>query len=273
MKKILVIGELILDRFVYLDCNRLSPEACVPVGIPIKIEENAGCAGNVVANLQSLGQDLQIYLLRQPNIIIKTRFLDSKYNHNFVRVDENDIISNSLTESDLQKFLTENNLSFKDLDAILFVDYNKGFLTQDFIQKISEICKLCGVLTFIDTKKILGYWSKNITFVKINDKEYNYNFDITKDKIIDFCENLIVTLGKNGSKYINKEKKEENISTNEVKISNVAGAGDSYLAAFVIKYLETKNIIDSMKFANRVATFAVTQPGVIAVKLLDLNNN
>ena len=87
MIKILVIGELCVDRFVYGNVNRLSPEAPVPVLNPVETIENKGMAGNVVENLKSLMDDVEILHWHQHEKIVKTRYVDKKSNHMFIRVD------------------------------------------------------------------------------------------------------------------------------------------------------------------------------------------
>ena len=88
MIKILVIGEKCTDRFMYCDVSRFSPEAPVPVLNPIEIVENDGMAGNVVRNLKAMNNDVLIEHWYQDEIITKTRFVEKKSNHMFLRLDE-----------------------------------------------------------------------------------------------------------------------------------------------------------------------------------------
>ena len=90
--EITVIGELCNDVFVYGETKRLSPEAPVPVFNPLHTEINPGMAGNVVENLRALNKDIKINFIHQKSPITKTRYVDDKSNHMFIRVDvENDI--------------------------------------------------------------------------------------------------------------------------------------------------------------------------------------
>ena len=86
--KITVIGELCTDIFVYGETKRLSPEAPVPVFNPLYIDRNFGMGGNVVENLKSLNQDVWVKHISQFQPIKKTRYVDDKSNHMFIRVDE-----------------------------------------------------------------------------------------------------------------------------------------------------------------------------------------
>jgi bifunctional ADP-heptose synthase (sugar kinase/adenylyltransferase) len=86
--KIVVIGEICVDKFIYCEVNRLSPEAPVPVLNPFNTVTNAGMAGNTVANIQILSPESQIVVLGQMENITKTRYIEQKSNHMFLRVDE-----------------------------------------------------------------------------------------------------------------------------------------------------------------------------------------
>lgn len=81
MFKILVIGEKCIDRFMYCDVSRFSPEAPVPVLNPIEIVENDGMAGNVVRNILAMKSDSLVSHWCQDEIITKTRFVEKKSNH------------------------------------------------------------------------------------------------------------------------------------------------------------------------------------------------
>jgi len=91
MKKILVIGDSCIDKFVYGKCDRICPEAPVPVFTPIETVENGGMATNVSTNISSLEPSIQVTLHTNANVIKKTRYVDFKTNQMLVRVDENDI--------------------------------------------------------------------------------------------------------------------------------------------------------------------------------------
>jgi len=91
-KKVLVIGEYGIDRFVYGKIERINPEAPSPVLVPVSTKENLGMAGNVFENLRSL-KKFEVDFLRNSFPAIKTRYVDEKSNYILLRVDENDIIN------------------------------------------------------------------------------------------------------------------------------------------------------------------------------------
>jgi len=161
-----------------------------------------------------------------------------------MRLDENDQNYGSLNLNDID---------FDKYEAIIVSDYNKGFLSTDVLEKISNL----GKLTFLDTKKILNKWSKNFNFIKINGVEYEKTKHTINKEILD---KLIITQGKKGS--IHKDKR-YNVPIVEVK--DVSGAGDTFISGLCIKYLQTKNIEKSINFANQCATIVVQKRGVSTI--------
>ena len=155
---ILVIGESCMDVFHYGECERLCPEAPVPVFNSTRTVENGGMAMNVYNNIKQLGGDVEILTNKDWEDIKKTRFVEEKSNHMFMRVDEKD---NTYGQLSLKM------LNFNLYDAIIVSDYNKGYLSTEILKQISN----SHSLTFLDTKKILGEWSENFTYIKINGLE------------------------------------------------------------------------------------------------------
>jgi bifunctional ADP-heptose synthase (sugar kinase/adenylyltransferase) len=242
---ITVIGELCRDVFKYGNVTRLCPEAPVPVLTDVYKELNWGMAGNVQENLLAHNPELNINLIHQKNLIKKTRYIDDKTNHMFLRVDEgeNEVDTLILTPDTVQT-ITES-------DLVIVSDYNKGFLTEEVLIQIGKLSKL----SIIDTKKTI---SKDLidsfTFIKLNEHEYQRNKNISdknKDK-------FIITLGMNGAKHDDIIF----LSPSPKQTIDVSGAGDTFTAFFSLKYFETKNISESIKFANQMASIVVSKRGV-----------
>lgn len=242
--RILIIGESCKDVFHYGECKRLCPDAPVPVFKTINIVENYGMAKNVQKNLSSLAVETEIITNSNYNHITKTRFVDLRSNHMFLRVDENDDSYDQLNEDTLD------NIDFHKYDAVIVSDYDKGFINTGLLKKIS----ISHPLTFLDTKKILGDWSDNFTFIKINNKEY----EDTKHTIGEnLRKKLIITRGPHGSEFQNKI-----YPVDSVEVKDTSGAGDTFISALCFKYVETSNIHVSIKFANDCATKVVQKRGV-----------
>ena len=245
--KILVIGDSCTDIFRYGEVNRIAPEAPIPIIKPEKETKNPGMASNVVANLKALGADVD--LITNKKEILKTRYICSKYNHPLLRVDEND----KCDRIDIDNVLVT--INWDEYDAIVISDYCKGFINHLDIQYIAQ----AHPLTFLDTKRLLGDWADKITFNKINYQEYLNNKEFLNNNPL-FLNKTIITKGKYGCNYQNK-----NYSTLEVPVKDGSGAGDTFLAGLVIKFVETKNINEAIEFAQKCTTIVVQKPGVSTI--------
>jgi len=240
MSEILVIGETCRDVFVYCDSNRLCPEAPVPVLNIVDQRENPGMAGNVRRNIESLsGKVINIATNSNWYEIAKTRYVHKESNHMFFRVDT----TQSIPRIDVKS------IDF-DYDLIVISDYNKGFLSKE---DIKYVCSNHNNV-FIDTKKILGDWAKEARFIKINDYEYRNSESYLTDEI---KKKIIHTMGGLGCEYNGKR-----YPTKKVEVKDLSGAGDTFMAALVVKFIETDDIDKSIKYANECASKVVTQKGV-----------
>lgn len=243
--KILVIGESCTDFFIYGKTERLSPEAPVPVFVPIYTNENKGMAGNVVQNIKAISTETTVDFLHQVNKITKTRYVENKSNHMFLRVDEGERDVNELYLNELQI------KKLKEYDAVIISDYDKGFLNEDTIKFIADNSKL----TVLDSKKKLSKDTINkITFVKLN--EYEFENNKTDDE--NLLNKMIITLGRSGAKHMNIEYP----SPSPRDTIDVSGAGDTFTASFTIKYIQTNDIAESIRFANSMASLVVMRRGV-----------
>lgn len=244
---VLVIGDSCTDKFIYCNIERICPEAPVPVMKPINETSNPGMAHNVVANLTSL--NLIVDLITNPEPITKTRYVDSRSGQMVIRVDENDQCNRVDIKSILPSIVWEN------YNAVVISDYCKGFITEEDIEYIAQ----SHPLVFMDTKKQLGDWCKNIKFIKINTLEYLNNKSLLNtDK--ELLEKIIITKGPEGCMYRNKI-----YPTQEVPVKDVSGAGDTFIAALVTDYITDKNIIQAINFAQKCTTIVVQKPGVATI--------
>ncbi len=163
--KILIIGDSCVDRFVYGEVSRLAPEGPIPIFNPTIEKTNPGMAGNVARNIESLGSTT--YLITNKINPVKTRYVDDRSGHLLLRVDANDRVER-IDQNILHQIFENKYLNHK-IDAIIISDYNKGFLEESDIKFICDN----NINIFLDTKKILGDWCLNATFIKINHVEFN----------------------------------------------------------------------------------------------------
>lgn len=244
--KILVIGDTCEDQYVYCTSNRFCPDAPVPVLNPIKTVKSLGMAGNVVDNLKSLGAEVDI--ISNNEKIKKIRYVHERTNHMFIRIDEGE---NKISRCSL------NNIEWNKYDAVVVSDYCKGFLNEDDLKSIS----LSHKLTFLDTKKQLGDFASNFTFIKINDVEYNQ----TKHTVFSLEDKLIVTLGSKGAKFKNKI-----YPVKQVDVRDTSGAGDTFIAGLSYNFITNNDIDKAIEFANKCASQVVQKKGTAKININEL---
>lgn len=250
---VLLIGDTCIDVYQYGIVDRISPEAPVPI---IKIthqEEKPGMASNVKCNLEAFG--LNVYAVTgEPST--KTRMIDSRSRQHVLRID-NDVISAPFSPS--IEFLRT--IVQGEYDVIVISDYNKGFITYQFVE---ELALISPAMVFIDSKKTdLARFNRCI--IKVNEHEY-HNRTSTPD-------NLIVTRGNLGAEYIqNKLGLEQRFVGKRVEVVDVCGAGDTFLAALVAQFLNTGSIEEGIIYANRAAAIAVQHSGVYTLTQEDIES-
>jgi len=241
--KILVIGESCTDKFIYCRVDRLSPEAPVPVLTPVKTVKNSGMAGNVISNLKALAPNHYTMLMGQTEIITKTRYVEEKSNHMFFRLDEGETTITPL------KWTFDFEAILKDSDIVIVSDYNKGFLDDNHLWTIGHLAKL----SILDTKRKLSQDVANkYSFIKLNEGEAKNNSHLNP-------KNIITTLGSKGA-YYNGELIPQN---NPQQTIDVSGAGDTFVAAFTVKFLETLEERAAIEYANDMAGKVVSKRGVV----------
>jgi bifunctional ADP-heptose synthase (sugar kinase/adenylyltransferase) len=246
----LVIGEKCKDVFVYGEVTRLSPEAPVPVFKPTRKVENLGMAANVYNNLFNLIEHKASVVGHfSTENIIKTRYVDDKSNHYFIRVDENDTADRIKISPHLIKIIHNS-------DCIILSDYDKGFLSANDIYLICQE-KKDGAIIFLDTKKKLKpAILDQVDFVKFNESEYNLNINTSEQ----FTKKIIVTKGGEGAYYDGQDFPSEKKLT-----IDVSGAGDTFLAALAFYFMTSQDIKKAIQEANKSACKVVSERGVSVI--------
>ena len=251
MKPILLLGDSCIDKFVYCKCERLCPEAPVPLLDIIKSTTNKGMAGNVFKNLLALGCEVEFHTNINYKKVVKTRYVDQKTNHMFNRID-----TKAKSNSTFNDIVSDINLD--NYSAVVISDYNKGFITEEDIKYISQQ----HPITFLDTKKHLGKWAEEVKFIKINRAEYELSRDTLTRKL---KNNIITTLGSGGAIY-----KDKQYDVKDVEVKDLSGAGDTFLAGLVCTFLSTYDIEQSIQVANDCATNVVQRKGVTVINKQNL---
>jgi D-beta-D-heptose 7-phosphate kinase/D-beta-D-heptose 1-phosphate adenosyltransferase len=252
--KLLIIGEYCQDVFVYGECLRLNPEAPVPVFTPHRVVSNPGMAGNVELNAQALGADTTLVRPRIHECCpIKRRFVDERSDQQLLRVDEHD----DVPQFEPAAFQPADIIMRSD--ALVISDYDKGFLSLNDIEGLCVRATVHDVPVFLDTKKnhIPAHVVEKCTALKINQKEFaESDLDPEED-----WESLIVTHGERGAVWRGHRYPVEH----PVEVRDVAGAGDTFLAALAVRYVETQDMAEAIRFANRCAAWVVGHKGVAVI--------
>ena len=297
----LVIGDVMVDSYMWGSVNRISPEAPVPIVTVKQKEKRLGGAANVALNLQALGatpilcsvigvdSDGQAFLdlLRQQRLsqkgilksrerhtTVKTRVIGN--NHQMIRVDEESEEDIASFETDQLLHLITFILEHDKIDVIIFEDYNKGLITTRLIQKVVELARKRGIPVAVDPKKknFLSY--KGVTLFKPNLKELieGIKLDIDIDNEIEMqktlssfrhkqkIETLLLTLSEKGI-CTNSRKVKEILPAHIRTIADVSGAGDTVISvAALCTALETNPILTAA-LSNLAGGLVCEQVGVI----------
>jgi D-glycero-beta-D-manno-heptose-7-phosphate kinase len=298
-----VIGDVMLDTYMWGHVERISPEAPVPIVALDKTEYRVGGASNVALNIASLGASVSILSvigndddgkqLRQllEHEQIKTDFLLSSdkrattsktriisRNQQMMRLDKE--IATDLGYEDenrlilaLQTFIAQ-----EKPDVIIFEDYNKGVLTELVIQKAIAVCKHHGIITTVDPKRKNFFSYKSVDVFKPNLKEVkdalNMLVDVVNEETLRNIHALLkeqlehrisfITLSEKGVFYQNEEQAGV-IPSHLRSIADVSGAGDTVIAVASLVYAATKDVELMAEVANIAGGLVCEEVGTAAI--------
>ncbi len=293
--KVLLIGDFMIDQYVFGDSVRISPEAPVPVMIPQKSYSTPGGAGNVALNLKNLGAlvtcvghvgldregDELLKLLQRNNINTKHIYSSSapttvkkRYYCNgkqVLRVD---------TEKQLYSWSPPSisDLASENYDVIILSDYDKGVLNSQWF------CNIKSDNIIVDPKKndFSFYSNANIITPNLNELEIASGKKVhNKEVLISVCRKIIE---KSNIQYIIAKRSEKGLIVvgengivqsfkgHKVKNPDVTGAGDTVIAVFSLVYAKTKNVLESARIANAAASIVVGKKGTGPITINDINS-
>lgn len=309
-KRILVIGDVMIDAYVRGTVSRVSPEAPVPIVSLDKEEKRLGGAANVAVNLLALGASPVICsvvgddesgrllreLLHSASIssdglihstsritTVKTRVIGN--NQHLLRIDAE--VTDAITGQE-ENALIEcvENLLKSGVDGIIFEDYNKGLLTQRCISEIIRLAKEYGVKTTVDPKKdnFLSY--KGVTLFKPNLKELkeglglHFSFSTSDghfESAVNQLENelkneiSLVTLSEHGV-YIRAKGEGHHIPAHIRNIADVSGAGDTVISVATLCLVSDFPIKLIAEVSNIAGGLVCEESGVVAINKIQLLN-
>ena len=249
--KVLVLGDVIVDKYIYGTSERISPEAPVPVVKYLHEVETLGGAGLVYENLKSLGVNVTLFETNQPQSI-KTRIICD--GHYITRIDDDKDAKSGVI---LDKVLCSD---FSEYDYVILSDYDKGVL--DNAKQIIAHINSQGSKVIVDPKRYAheyqGAW-----LVKPNTSEYTkFEFDEWQGNIITTDAGHSVSATIDNIKYT--------IPVEPVEVSDVTGAGDCFLAAFVYALTNGYDHKKAVELAVKGSTESVKHVGTYILTEKDL---
>tara|TARA_X000000368_G_scaffold359112_1_gene302290 strand:+ start:171 stop:1085 length:915 start_codon:yes stop_codon:yes gene_type:complete len=292
--KVLLIGDFMIDQYVFCSSTRLSPEAPVPVLSPEKTYSTPGGAGNVAINLAELGASVKcvgtvgsdrygkelISLLKQKNINVDHLYntdlpttLKKRYYLNgkqILRVDTEEINENWSQKN--------SEFNYEVYDIIILSDYNKGVLNNKWFSKIK------AKNIFVDPKKDDFSFYSNATIItpNLSELERAAKIEINNDDIlVQVCQSMIknsklkyiiVKKGDKGMTIVGKKDFIKHIDAHDVQNPDVTGAGDTVIAALSLSYLKTGDIERAARIANAAASIVVSKKGTSFVTIDEFNS-
>jgi D-beta-D-heptose 7-phosphate kinase/D-beta-D-heptose 1-phosphate adenosyltransferase len=251
--KVLVFGDVIIDKYIYGTSERISPEAPVPVVKYQREVETLGGAGLVYENLKSLGVDVTLLQTEQPRSV-KTRVICD--GHYITRIDEDENADSNAVLSNVLRS------DFSQYDYVILSDYDKGVL--DNAKQIIAHINSQGPKVIVDPKRYAhdyeGAW-----LVKPNHNEYTkFEFDEWKGNII--------TTDAGHSVYATIDNVEYNIPVEPVEVSDVTGAGDCFMAGFVYGLTKGYTHKKCLEIAVKGSTESVKHSGTYILKQEDVED-
>ena len=301
--KVGVIGDVMLDTYMWGKVERISPEAPVPVVSLNKKEYRVGGAANVALNCKSLGAQVSIISFTGDDAegmllteMLDTRNIDTSWmlvsnarvttsktriisrNQQMMRLDAE--ITTDLNGEDEKKMLEQVSRYIATVDphVVILEDYNKGVLTEKIIRKIVSICKAAGVITAVDPKRKNFFAYQGADIFKPNLKEVKEGLNMLIDKpglatlqsVHKELEAILkhkvsfITLSEQGVFY-QDEQHSSIIPSHFRNIADVSGAGDTVIAVAALVYAATKNVHLMSELANIAGGLVCEEVGTVAV--------
>jgi D-beta-D-heptose 7-phosphate kinase/D-beta-D-heptose 1-phosphate adenosyltransferase len=301
-KRVLVIGDLMVDRYYEGKVVRISPEAPTPVFKIDTVRDVLGGAANVAANINALGAKVSVcgvvgddgakdFLFKEFRVngigydgvfvdegrktTLKQRCLSGHYQ--VIRLDFEDVskISSEAEESVKGYFGS----SLEEFDAVVISDYAKGCITESLMNFLKGRCGDLGIPIFVDGKPVNKEYYKGVLLIKPNLKEAIEMSGINKDvkeiakKLSDYFDaNVVVTLGKEGMFVQEKGRDGYYVKTTPRFVFDVTGAGDSVMSALVLALSSGSSFREAAELANIVGGLVVQKIGTSVVTLSELKN-
>jgi D-beta-D-heptose 7-phosphate kinase / D-beta-D-heptose 1-phosphate adenosyltransferase len=310
LKRVLVAGDIMLDRFVYGTVSRISPEAPAPVINTAAPEEVIGGAGNVARNISALGGGCDIvtvvgnddaarcihgHLARYPGITpvlveaagrvttVKTRFVAYLHNTHMLRADAEETTPVGTEIEDL--IITAVASRLAGVDAVVLSDYGKGVLTHRVLSGIISMAQRARKPVIVDPKGVdySRYCGATVLTPNVaelsqalgrpvkNDEEALNAAAASLGEAIG-CECMLVTRGERGMLIVSRNGENASFEATAKRVVDVSGAGDTVVASFALAFVSGAGFQNSARLANVAAGIAVSKKGTSQVSANELRD-
>lgn len=297
---ILVVGDVMIDRYILGETSRISPEAPIPIVAASREEMRAGGAANVAANVRALGPkssllticgddsaaddlvalmaehgvDLHCVVDQGQRTTEKTRLISG--GQHIARIDHDGAVSDAATAELARRF----EVMLGTVDAVVFSDYGKGALSD--LPTLLSIAAANHIPTYVDPKIMDKSRYKGAYLLKPNTREFHALFgdchsdemeNLARTSLIELdLEYLVVTRGAKGIMLVSRSGETVNFPTEALEVYDVTGAGDTIIAALVAGVVQGLPMVTAIDHANVAAGIAVSRPGTYVVTREDLDD-
>ncbi len=310
-KKICIIGDIMLDRYLLGDVTRISPEAPVQVFDIRNSEYRLGGAANVSFNVKTLGanplligvigNDSEADILKDAMnklkigtsglisekgrpTTCKTRVISDS--HHLLRIDSES--KTDISNASASKILQLVEKHSREIDIIILEDYNKGVLTKNLIREIIKLAEKNKIRVLVDPKFENFFEYRGVFLFKPNRKETEDAFgmkiknprdaEIVAGKLMNIlkCTNVVLTLGEEGMAVFENKKgkiKKTKIKTHARKVADVSGAGDTVISTVAVCLAGGASLEESALVSNYAAGLVVEEVGIVPVDRKKLIEN
>jgi len=303
--KVLVVGDIMMDEFLWGEVSRISPEAPVPI---VKVEKETfllGGAANVVNNLlglkgqvllagvigsdgmgrrllkklQSLGTTTEGIVVEEGRpTAIKTRVI--AHHQQVVRVDREKVAP--IQPETLRTMLNLVRKNRSQIKGVIVSDYGKGVVSQELMTSLKKIAEENSLPLLVDPKPNNIKWYDRVTLITPNHLEAEMAVGKKIESKEDLlwagrqllkktnCESVLITRGREGMTLFLKSRKVEHIPTVAQKVFDVTGAGDTVIATLILSLVSGMNMLQACMASNYAAGIVVGEVGTAAVQAGDL---
>jgi rfaE bifunctional protein kinase chain/domain len=298
--RILILGDVMLDEYLFGSVDRISPEAPVPVVEITSTRMLLGGAANVAANIRALGdQPILVgtvgsddaaekirhllsekdisdqYLITDPSrqTTIKTRII--AHSQQVVRADRENRES---LAPDVEKIALERLMAVVDrISAVIISDYGKGVITKTLLDKVVNICNQRRIFVAVDPKETNFHNYRSVSLITPNHHEAGFAYGhkiITEKDLLTVgngllekldARSILITRGAKGMSLFRIDGEPTHIPTFARKVYDVTGAGDTVIASFVSAVSAGADLVEAAVLANAGAGYTVGEIGTATV--------